>query len=99
MGLDRTQTQRKEREKEMGFKHVVIQALRLIETTGGMTPERLAFELDKSLTYTKYSIIPALEQLSPCIRYDKSKNMIKWTCDEDDLEEAKQILEARPIEG
>lgn len=79
----------------MGFKRVVVQALRLIETTGGMTPERLAFELDKSLTYTKYSIIPALEHLSPCVRYDRAKNIVKWICEEDHAEAEQQVLEAR----
>jgi len=67
----------------MGFRHLVVRALRLVqETPGGMTPERLAFELNKSITYVKYSVIPTLTQISECVVFNRHDNIVKWICDD-----------------
>ncbi len=67
----------------MGFKETVIRALSVVQERGAVSPERLAFELGKSPTYVKYSVLPALREISDCIHYNKTENRIKWMCTEE----------------
>ena len=70
----------------MGFRETVIRALRVVREKGEITPERLAFELGRSPTYVRYSIVPALREISPCVNFNKMENKVKWICEEESVE-------------
>ena len=65
----------------MGVRYLVDEARRLIEERGELTVARLAYLLNKSYTYTRYTIVRILEDLNECVKFDKERDVLVWTCE------------------
>lgn len=64
----------------MGVRYLIDEARRLIEERGELTVARLAYLLNKSYTYTRYTIVRILEDLNECVKFDRERDILLWTC-------------------
>ena len=68
----------------MGFRFLVTRAREVVRQYKMITIAELAYILDRSPTYTKYSIAPALAELDKkCIEYNERSAVLRWLCDGD----------------
>jgi len=65
----------------MGLRSLVVRAREIVREYKMITVAELAYALDKSLTYTKYSIVPVLVEIERCIEYNEKGRVLRWTCD------------------